>query len=347
MALQTSGAISLDQIHVEAGGTSGTQCSINDTDIRDLIGKTSATTMSFNEWYGADANQAFEINIVSNVQELDYTLSYMQNQGWDEQSDIVITISSGVYVWSDDTSKAALDIQGTLGSALLSAGASITIKNYGYIIGRGGNGGYASSNTSTYNGQNGGHAIQSSAVQTYITNYSGAVIAGGGGGGAGASGGGSIRYAGGGGGAGGGRGGGTFNNAGSTAGGFLNAVGADGGPSGTYGTQTATASFGGGAGGGGGGYDGTGASTLSMSGGAGGRKLGAGATGGAGATLSEGANGGNGGTINAGSNATGGGGGGGWGAAGGNSANYTGGSAGRALDGFGTVTNSGSIYGAT
>lgn len=58
-------------------------------------------------------------------------------------------------------------------------------------------------------------------------------------------------------------------------------------------------------------------------------------------------NGGNGGTINAGSNATGGGGGGGWGAAGGNSANYTGGSAGRALDGFGTVTNSGSIYGAT
>lgn len=67
MVLQTSGAISLDQIHVEAGGTSGTQCLINDTDIRDLIGKTSATTMSFSEWYGADANQAFEINIVSNV----------------------------------------------------------------------------------------------------------------------------------------------------------------------------------------------------------------------------------------------------------------------------------------
>jgi hypothetical protein len=328
MALQTSGAISLDQIHVEAGGTSGTQCSINDVDIRDLIGKSSGATMSFNEWYGADANQAFEINIVANAQELDYTEQTMQNLGWDGESDIVVTISSGVYVWSDDTSKAAIDFQGTLGSAMLNAGASLTIKNYGYIIGRGGNGGYASSSSSTYDGQNGGTAIESSVLPTYIYNYNGGVIAGGGGG------------------AGGGRGGGTFNNSGSTAGGYLNAVGANGGPSGTYGSQSATASFGGGAGGGGGGYDGTGSDTLSMSGGAGGRKLGSGATFGAGATLSEGANGGNGGsTGNAGSNATGGGGGGGWGAAGGDSANYTGGSGGDAVFGFTQVTNYGTIYG--
>lgn len=53
MALQTQGAISLNDIHVEAGGTSGTQASINDADIRGLISKSSATTMSFNEWYGA------------------------------------------------------------------------------------------------------------------------------------------------------------------------------------------------------------------------------------------------------------------------------------------------------
>lgn len=53
MALQTSGAISLNNIHVEAGGSSGTQCSINDSDIRGLIGKSSSSQMSFNEWYGA------------------------------------------------------------------------------------------------------------------------------------------------------------------------------------------------------------------------------------------------------------------------------------------------------
>lgn len=55
MALQTSGAISLNDIHVEAGGSSGSQASINDADIRGLIGKNSGSQMSFNEWYGASA----------------------------------------------------------------------------------------------------------------------------------------------------------------------------------------------------------------------------------------------------------------------------------------------------
>jgi hypothetical protein len=53
MALQSSGAISLNDIHVEAGGSSGTSASINDSDIRGLIGKSSGATMSFSEWYGA------------------------------------------------------------------------------------------------------------------------------------------------------------------------------------------------------------------------------------------------------------------------------------------------------
>ena len=53
MPLPSSGAISLDQMHVEAGGTSGTQCTINDSDIRGLISKGSGSQMSFNEWYGA------------------------------------------------------------------------------------------------------------------------------------------------------------------------------------------------------------------------------------------------------------------------------------------------------
>jgi hypothetical protein len=55
MPLQTSGAISLNDIHIEAGGSSGSQASINDQDIRDLIGKGSGAQMSFSEWYGAAA----------------------------------------------------------------------------------------------------------------------------------------------------------------------------------------------------------------------------------------------------------------------------------------------------
>ena len=37
MALQSSGAISLDDMHVELGESSGTTVSINDSDVRGLI----------------------------------------------------------------------------------------------------------------------------------------------------------------------------------------------------------------------------------------------------------------------------------------------------------------------
>ena len=47
MALQTSGAISLNDIHVEAGGTTSTTASLNDSDIRGLIDKGASVTMSF------------------------------------------------------------------------------------------------------------------------------------------------------------------------------------------------------------------------------------------------------------------------------------------------------------
>ena len=63
MPLQTSGAISLNDIHVEAGGTSGTNCSINDSDIRALspasgytIPTGSGTTIDFGDFYGASSS---------------------------------------------------------------------------------------------------------------------------------------------------------------------------------------------------------------------------------------------------------------------------------------------------
>ena len=55
MPLQTSGTLSLNDIHVEAGGSSGSQASINDSDIRALIGKASGAQMAFSEWYGASS----------------------------------------------------------------------------------------------------------------------------------------------------------------------------------------------------------------------------------------------------------------------------------------------------
>lgn len=55
MTLQASGQISLNDIHVEAGGTTGTACQINDSDIRDLISKGAGVASQFSEWYGASA----------------------------------------------------------------------------------------------------------------------------------------------------------------------------------------------------------------------------------------------------------------------------------------------------
>ena len=55
MTLPSSGSISLNQMHIEVGGSSGSTVSINDSDIRALIGKGSGATMSFSEWYGASS----------------------------------------------------------------------------------------------------------------------------------------------------------------------------------------------------------------------------------------------------------------------------------------------------
>jgi len=55
MALPSSGALSLNQMHTEVGGTSGTTVGLNDSDVRGLISKASGAQMSFSEWYGASA----------------------------------------------------------------------------------------------------------------------------------------------------------------------------------------------------------------------------------------------------------------------------------------------------
>lgn len=55
MTLPSSGQITINQIHVEAGGSSGTEAKINDLDIRDMIGKSSGSQNAFNEYYGVSA----------------------------------------------------------------------------------------------------------------------------------------------------------------------------------------------------------------------------------------------------------------------------------------------------
>lgn len=56
MPLQSSGQISLNDLHVEAGGTSGTQASMNDTDIRGLLNVSANSQMTFSGFYGASSS---------------------------------------------------------------------------------------------------------------------------------------------------------------------------------------------------------------------------------------------------------------------------------------------------
>ena len=328
MALQTSGAISLNDIHTEAGGSSGTQASINDSDIRSLISKGSGVQMSFSEWYGASNSVTLTSagTVNGQNQRKQITISSFISSGG------TLIVPSNIWIWSESQSTPALLID-----------IPCTLDNYGKIIGQGGiganNGGGAAINGYTGGGQTGGDAIKINSGVSGVTiiNRSGAYIAGGGGGG------GSSYGGGGGGGAGGGNGGNggpyrTYAVGGS--GGTLNASGGTGGTGGD-----GYPAYGGGAGGGGGRlysppvhiYAGAGGGRiLPGSGGSGGYYPYAGSAGGTGGS---GGNAGGYGPC---------GGGGGWGASGGNS----GGSGGKAVNDSGvsyTLTNygGGTIYGGT
>lgn len=192
MALPTSGPLSLNQIHVEAGGSSGTTASINDADIRALIGKASGATMSFSEWYGASGTVTINLTIGANTN--NYNIQNSRGGTYVAGATIVnLTINSGVTVGSTSTGTYALET----GSSWAS-GDVINIINNGTIKGRGANGGAGASVSSSSpttgatitvvnggNGGTGGNAFRAQFTTTFTNN--GSVYGGGGGGGGGGS----------------------------------------------------------------------------------------------------------------------------------------------------------------
>ena len=336
MALQTTGAISLNDMHIEVGGTSGTTCSLNDPDIRALISVDGNTNQSIQQYYGKSSETSLptggsQINGQVQLKEIKAS-DYISSGG-------TLRIPSNMWVWSDSRTVAALIID-----------ISCTVINDGKIIGKGGAGGQ-------YPGQGrttGGPAISVTASGVTITNSSGAYIAGGGGGGANGQDGGDPQdnSGGGGGGAGGGSGGkghSLYNPA--SPGGTLNATGGNAYSS----TGALRLSNGGGAGGGGGG-------PYAYAGGGGGRILpGVGGVYSSSFVWGSGGSAGNAGygpntppynPINGAGNHVSGGGGG-WGASGGNGTGPSypyniGAAGGAAITGTSrTLSNSGTIYGST
>ena len=206
MALQTSGAISLNDIHVEVGGTSGTLCSLNDADFRALINVGNNANQSLQLYYGKSNEISLPtggstVNGQVQLKQISAS-SYISSGG-------TLRIPSSMWVWSDDRTVAALTVD-----------IPCTIINDGKIIGKGGQGGSGiriknlpHPTTSAYNsgyntvnlgsGSDGGPAINVTSSGVTITNSSGAYIAGGGGGGGSSGVEPQNSYSGGGGGAGG------------------------------------------------------------------------------------------------------------------------------------------------
>tara|TARA_R110002126_G_scaffold95593_1_gene224493 strand:- start:1349 stop:2275 length:927 start_codon:yes stop_codon:yes gene_type:complete len=308
MALPASGQITLNQVNVELGLSGTAQIGMNDAAVRALFGIASGE-IEMSDGYGKSSETLLTSagNVNGQAQRQEITISNFISSGG------TLRVPSNIWVWSNST------------NAALIIDIPCTLINEGKIIGRGSGGSNQSGNPAI--------KINSGVTGVTITNSSGAYIAGGGGGGNGGSGngggaGGGIGYGGG--------------------GGALNASGGNGNNS------QGGGGFGGGAGGGGNGN----ASQQSYFygvGGGGGRILpGVGGAAGAsgGGTGGSAGNNGTGGTVRVYGAAgyPGGAGGGGWGASGGNTPSGTGGAAGKAVEDSGvsyTLSNSGTIYGAT
>jgi len=324
---------SMSEYYRDAGNVTPNNTSIP------LIGN----SIKFSDFYGTVKQFIFTVS--SSIKEANL-FNIATGLGWDGNAPIVVNINPDVYIWSDNISTAGLLITSNID-------ADVTINNYGYIIGKGGAGGYGTSP-----GGNGGPALNNQKSSgLYIYNMSGGYIAGGGGGG-----GGNNYQGGGGGGAGGGKGGNSNYRHKTCIGGAGGAIGQKGSDGESWGSPYINYNyggsdggsgdprgFGGGAGGGGGAQIDTGSSNGQYGGaaGGGGRILGSGATGGLGGDRSgylrssqrEGGDGGSNNSvgdfgIDAYGREDGAGGGGGWGASGGAGRNnIAGGSGGAAITG--------------
>lgn len=169
MPVTSSGQISLNDLHIEVGGTSGTMCSFNDSDIRGLLDKGSSSQMRMNEWYGAQS--AFPFTYSGNATTPQSMSTLASSAGWDGTVPVIMTIASSGSIHSNTTSSPSLTVDV----------AGSTVINNGKIAGKGGGA-----------NSNGGDAIKITVTGTTIQNNSGAFIAGAGGGGSGSGGGGGA-----------------------------------------------------------------------------------------------------------------------------------------------------------
>lgn len=200
MALPTTGPIALSQVNTELGRTSTATVSLGEAEVRSLAGLANGA-IGLGGLRGKSSQ--FTYTITSHQLQMNLRNAVLA-AGWNGTSKVEATVAAGIYIWSDSTAVPALNMGGAFPGGL-------TLINLGFIMGKGGDGGYVQANRTTYVAPTpGGPAIALSGPITI--NNAGGYIGGGGGGGGGCTGTPlnivlAPAYCSGGGGAGGGRGG--------------------------------------------------------------------------------------------------------------------------------------------
>ena len=199
MTLQTSGAISLNQIHIEAGGSSGHSASLNDPDIRDLIDKASGATNSFNEYYGASSSVTFTYELIGGGGAGGYGRSDgggSGNAASGSASSIsapgLTTITSagasgganGAYNWNDETNRAGDSSfygAGGAGAPSNSASPGSHATNFGAGGGGGGSDAGGKFDNDGASGEGGDAAVRVTGTATVDSGTTVTIVVGGGG----------------------------------------------------------------------------------------------------------------------------------------------------------------------
>lgn len=184
MALPSLGAISMADFNTELQNPAGTQISMNGTNFRGIAGVTAdSSTISMSHGYGKSNFKTLTRTIASNWGNYDMRADAIA-LGWDGVSKLnfTVTINNGVVVYSSSTGAYAFYISPTF-----PAGSTLTVNNYGYIVGRGGDGGAGSNYTTSWSTPTAGTGGPAFYAGYSVSLNNGGIIGGGGGGGAGGS----------------------------------------------------------------------------------------------------------------------------------------------------------------
>lgn len=143
-------------------------------------------TIKYSDFYGKSYRQIINITYTGNVNNVNILSAAQPFFTTGTPADIIVTINAGVVIGSNSTGSYALTVPT---GSYPSDGAITTrvfIYNYGYIVGRGGDGG--AGNCGDGGGTAGGNGGPSLLIQYPTSIYNYGVIAGGGGGGGGGGG---------------------------------------------------------------------------------------------------------------------------------------------------------------